>query len=79
MKSRKAHPDKSALIKKRRGFSPEEIVTEGVLIGGSENPNYPGQKIEIYRFNNYVWVVAVEGDRLVSAWPSRKLKRMYGV
>ena len=79
MKKRKAHASKSNLIKKERGFSPEEVATDGLLVDRFANPNYAGQTIEVYRFNNYVWAVVVEEDRLVSAWPSRKLKRIYGV
>jgi hypothetical protein len=79
MTTRKAHSKKSDQVKNKRGFSPEEVVTEGLLLDVYENPNYPGQKIEIYRFNNYAWVVAIDGSRLVSTWPSRKMKRKYGV
>lgn len=77
MKTRKAYPEKSIKVKSERGFSPEEVVMGGKLLAMRENKNYPGQTVEVYLFNDYVWAVVVEGDRLVSAWKSRKLKKEF--
>lgn len=77
VKKRKAHPQKSQIVKEKRGLSPEEIVASGELLDILENKNYPGQTIEVYKIDNYAWAVVVEGERLVSAWPSRKLKKEY--
>ena len=77
MGNRKSHPRKSAKVKATRGYSPEEIVAEGVLIRVLENKNYPGQAIEHYWFRDYGWAVAVEkkSDRLITAYRDRKIKR----
>jgi len=79
MAKRKAHPGKAAKVKAERQFSPDEVVTEGELLDSLDHKTNSKQRIEVYRFNNYVWAVVVEDDRLVTAWPSRKLKRKYGV
>lgn len=78
MSTRKADPKKSKKIKAERGFTPEEIILGGELLDVLENKNYAGQNIEVYWFCDYVWAVVVDGERLVSAWKSRKLKKEYG-
>jgi|GEM_PF-3021099 len=80
MKKRAANKEKSEKVKAERGFSPEEVVTGGELLGVKENPKYPKQHLEIYWFENYVWVVVVESkdDRLVTAYQSRKYKEEFG-
>lgn len=80
MKTRKAHPRKSAKVKSQRGFSPEEIVIGGELLGVRENPNYPDQQLEVYWFDEYLWVVPVDKTtgRLITAFKSRKFKKEYG-
>jgi hypothetical protein len=77
---RTAKSHKSAKVKAERGHSPEEIVTEGELLDAKPNPRYPGQRLEIYLFDGYVWVVPVviETEELKTAFKSRKLKKEYG-
>ena len=79
MSKRRAHRQKSEKIKVERGFSPEEVIEAGELIAVLGHKFNPTQKLEVYKFSNYAWVVVVEGERLVSAWPSRKLKRQFGI
>lgn len=77
---RKVNPAKSAKVKNARGWSLEEITEGGVLLDMRENPNYPDQYLEIYYFQGDVWVVVVaEGnpERLITAYRSRKLRKVY--
>ena len=77
MTGRKAHPSKSAKVKKARGFSPEEVVEQGHFLRVLDNKNYPGQTIEEYWFLGYGWCVVVDkaSQRLITAYQSRKVKR----
>lgn len=74
--SRKAHKKKSQLVKALRGASPEEVVNEGEYLRAVDNKNHLGQRIEIYWFRDYGWcvVVDIQTDRLITAYPSRKVK-----
>lgn len=80
MKARKARPKKSAKVKAERGFSPEEVVLNGEHIINKINHNHPGQELELYWFENYVWVVPVDTatGELKTAYKSRKYKKEYG-
>ena len=78
MKTRKSNPRKDALVKEQRGFSPQEIVDGGVFVDELDHKTNTKQKIEVYIFQNYTWAVIVEGDRLVTAYKSRKLKKEFG-
>ena len=66
-------------MKAQRKFSPDEVVVGGEFLDSLDHKTNLKQRIEVYRFNNYIWAVVVEDDRLVTAWPSRKLKKEYGV
>ena len=78
---------KSNYLKEKRGISFEEIIeliNSKNLLTVRNHPNpekYPGQKIFIINIEGYVWVVPFErrGDklRLVTAYPSRKLSKIY--
>ncbi len=73
---RRSDPKKAAKLKGQRGATPEEVVEGGEYLPPAlENKNYPGQKLELYWFQNYVWIVVVEGERLVTTYPSRKLTK----
>jgi len=76
---RQTNPKKSARIKLARGSSPEHVATFGKLLDVLKNPKYPGQHLEIYLFETYVWVVvtATNPERFVTAYKSRKLKKRY--
>ena len=65
---------KSARVKAARGHSPEEVAALGELLDVLENPKYPGQELEIYYFDNYVWVVVTgtHPDRFITAYKSRR-------
>jgi hypothetical protein len=80
MGSRKATPKKSAKVKVERGSSPEDVVTQGELLGVHTNPNYPEQHLEAYWFQDYVWIVPVvtSTGELKTTYPSRKFKKEYG-
>lgn len=67
-------------MKFERGFSPEEVITGGELLGVKENENYPDQEIEIYWFDNYAWEVPVDRvtRRPITAWKSHKAKKEFG-
>ncbi|MBI4405447.1 MAG: hypothetical protein HY537_14885 [Deltaproteobacteria bacterium] len=77
---RHANPKKSAKVKSIRGHSPEDVATYGELLDVLKNQKYAGQELEIYWFENYVWVVVVgkNPDRFITAYKSRKLKKRYG-
>ena len=77
---RRTNPRKRAKLKSERGHTPEEIATFGKLIEVLENPRYPNQELEVYLFENYVWVVVtgINPDRFVTAYKSRKFNKRYG-
>ncbi len=77
--SRQRNPKKSAKVKTARGYSPEEVATHGELLEVLENPNYANQELEIYYFENYIWVVVTGKNpaRFITAYKSRKLKKRY--
>ena len=77
---KKTNPAKSAKVKEARGYAPEEIAVLGKLLDVLRNPNYPNQELEIYWFENYVWVVitGTNPSRFITAYKSRKLKKRYG-
>ena len=76
---RRTNPKKSARVKAARGHSPDEIAMLGEFLDVLENPKYPGQELEIYYLENYVWVVVTgkRPDRFITAYKSRKLKKRY--
>ncbi|PWU22060.1 MAG: hypothetical protein C5B49_01515 [Bdellovibrio sp.] len=65
--------------KSKKGFSPEKVVQGGELVTILNHKGNPNQKLEVYKFNNYAWVVVTEGERLVTTWPSRKAKREFKI
>ena len=77
---RPTNAKKGASVKAVRGHSPEEVATLGELLDVLENPRYAGQELEIYYFENYVWVVVTGTNpaRFITAYKSRKLKKRYG-
>lgn len=77
---RKTHPDKREKVKTERGFSPEEVVEGGELLGSRLSEKYPTQRVEHYWFDNYVWEVPmdIETERLITAYKCRKAKKEYG-
>jgi len=76
---RRTHDKKRKLVESKHGVSPEQVAEHGVLLAVRKNPKYPGQLIEVYFFENYVWVVVVdlEDGRFVTAYRSRKLKKEF--
>ena len=79
-KTRKAKPFKAELVKAERGFSPDEVVMYGELIDEEINKNHPGQTLEHYWFEDYVWTVAVRvsDGRLMTAYRNGKKKKEMG-
>jgi hypothetical protein len=78
--------EKNAQLRKIRGLSFEEIVSQieaGNLLGIKENPARKNQKIYIIEIDNYAVVVPfIENDReifLKTAFPSRKYTKLYGL
>jgi hypothetical protein len=77
---RKFNPLKNIWLKRERGATFEDVVTNGKMLAIRENPNYQGQVFEIYYFQSYVWVVVLEKDpeRYITMYKSRKLMREFG-
>ncbi len=52
----------------------------GELLDAKPNPRYLEQRLEVYWYQNYVWVVPVviATEELKTAFKSRKLKKEYG-
>lgn len=71
---------KNKRLKRTRGVSFEEILGAR-LIGISENPARSGQRLILYDYRNYVWVVpCVETESeifLKTLYPSRKYTKIY--
>lgn len=78
---KRINSSKSRKIQETRGASFEDVVTEGVLLDTRDNPNYSDQYLEIYHFQDYVWVVIVGSnpERYITMFKSRKLKKEFGL
>ena len=81
-------PEKNKLLKQTRDISFEEIVIcilENKIKAVLQNPNknkYPGQKIYLIEYNNYIYVVSfVKKGKdeifLKTIYPSRKYTKEY--
>ena len=74
------NPLKSERLKKTRGASFEEII-HAELLAVKEHPSRPHQKILLFKFKDYVWVVPFverEGEIfLKTLFPSRKYTKMW--
>ena len=77
MKRRSVNLEKANKVKAERGYSPDEVVANGEFLSVEENPNYKGQSLEHYWFQNYVWTVPVRinDGKLMTAFKNRKKKR----
>ena len=80
---------KSQRVQAERGCSFEELVEEITsfgLLDILENPRYPNQYQYIVKLKTEIWVVIVEERkrkdkdffRIVTAWPDRKMRKIYG-
>ena len=71
---------KSEELKRTRGVSFEEII-HAELLAVKEHPSRPHQKILLFKFRDYVWVVPFierEGEIfLKTLFPSRKYTKMW--
>lgn len=76
---RRTHDQKRKVVQAKHGVSPEQVAESGVLLAVRKNPKYPGQVLEIYFYQAYVWAVVVdlEDGRFVTAYRSRKLKKEF--
>ena len=76
----KWNPTKSARLKRIRGVSFEEIL-EGELLDICENPVRRDQKILIFDYRGYIWVVPFvieeQGVFLKTLYRSRKYHKLY--
>ena len=60
-----------------------QIMLQKEYIDILENPSRPNQKLFVIKFNEYIWVVPFlldEHDNIIlkTAFPSRKLQKIYG-
>jgi len=73
-------PLKSERLKRTRGVSFEEIIT-GKLIDFRDSHNREDQKMLLYEYKNYIWLVpcVVKGNELFlkTLYPSRKFTKIY--
>ena len=71
---------KNKLLKKSRGICFEEIIS-APLIDVLEHPKKTYQKIMLFEYQNYIWVVPFVEDRnfifLKTIFPSRKYTKLY--
>ena len=71
---------KSERLKRIRGVSFEEIL-KGRLVAVKEHPKRQEQKIMLFEFKGYIWVVPfIETDKeifLKTLFPSRKFTKQY--
>lgn len=80
MKEFRWDPAKSKRLKETRGFSFEEII-EGKLIAAQKHPTRESQKILLFEYRMYVWVVPCVVKKgyifLKTAFPGRKYTKKY--
>ncbi len=80
MKELRWSQEKSALLKKERGLSFDELVS-GKFLGVERNPSREHQRIMLFEVRGYVWVAPyVESEScyfLKTAFPSRKHTKIY--
>ena len=80
MKELRWSQEKSALLKKERGVSFDELVS-GRFLGIERNPSREHQRIMLFEVRGYVWVAPyVESEGyyfLKTAFPSRKHTKIY--
>ena len=73
-------PLKSKRLKKVRGVSFEEIIKSRFVVT-DQNPNRPHQKIILFDYKNYIWVVPYVEEEdyifLKTLYPNRKYTRIY--
>ncbi|EKD27097.1 MAG: hypothetical protein ACD_79C00878G0002 [uncultured bacterium] len=71
---------KNELLKKTRGVSFDELLNSK-LIGIKKHPAKENQKIMLFEYKNYIWVVPYvttnEGVFLKTLFPSRKYTKIY--
>ncbi|TVQ11421.1 MAG: toxin [Balneolaceae bacterium] len=80
---------KNELLKKERGITFERIcvaIEQGRILDILEHPDkktYGNQKLYVLEIDSYVWVVPFRDDEysetrfLITAFPSRKLQKIY--
>ncbi len=78
-------PEKNDKLKNERNVSFEDIeeaISDGGLMAILENSNYADQIVLVVSFENEIWAVpATERKGLTVLWtafPSRKLRKIYG-
>jgi len=80
MEEYKWNPLKSERLKRTRGVSFEEIVS-AKLIDIQDSPSRRGQKLLLYEYKNYIWLVPCvrNGNEvfLKTFYPSRKYTKIY--
>ena len=80
MKEIKWNPTKSRRLKRTRGASFEEILASN-LVDTCDHPNRSDQKVMLYKYKNYLWVVPfVETETeifLKTLYPSRRYTKLY--
>lgn len=80
MKELRWDPLKSEWLKRERGVSFEEMTLMPYL-GAIKNPSRPDQKLLVYVFNGYVWVIpCVESDNgyfLKTMYPNRRFQKLW--
>jgi len=80
MKKLRWNPHKNEELKATRDVSFEQILNSR-LVDDISHPGKPHQRIMLYEFNNYVWVIPYvkEGEYffLKTAFPNRKYTKEY--
>jgi len=81
MKELRWNLQKSEELEKTRGVSFKEIISEGKIVIVVDHPIRLNQKIILFLFKRYIWVVPFVEERdyyfLKTMYPSRKLTRIY--
>lgn len=71
---------KNEKLKKDRGISFEELI-EAELITARKHPSRDNQRILLFEYNKYIWVVPCIVEKgyffLKTAFPSRKYTKKY--
>jgi len=72
---------KSDRLKRIRGVSFEELITDGKIINVIDHPGRPGQHMFVFEYKKYIWiapcVIEKEDVFLKTLYPSRKYHKFY--
>ena len=75
------NPIKNEWLRLTRGTSFQDLKDHGILLGTRRHPHRTGQRIMLFEYRGYIWVVPYigteKGKFLKTLYPSRKYTKLY--